>query len=87
MVQCAKLGRELPGLDYPPLQDELGARIYHEISEEAWKMWLDHATMIINEYQLDVTEARAQALLREQMEKFFFDEGAALPPDYVPPGR
>jgi Fe-S cluster biosynthesis and repair protein YggX len=27
----------------------------------------------------------AQQLLMEQMEQFFFGEGAQLPPDYVPP--
>lgn len=84
MVHCRKLGRELEGLDYPPLRGALGERIYKEISAEAWKMWLRHSTMIINEYHLNLTEPRAQAILRDQMEKFFFGEGAELPPDYVP---
>ncbi len=33
MVQCAKLGKEAEGLDFPPLPGELGKRIYESISE------------------------------------------------------
>ena len=85
MVSCAKMGKELPGLEHPPLKGELGKRIYESISEEAWQLWLKHSTMIINEYRLDLVSPEAQQLLRDQMEKFFFSEGAALPPGYVPP--
>ncbi|HZD06991.1 MAG TPA: Fe(2+)-trafficking protein, partial [Candidatus Limnocylindrales bacterium] len=28
MVKCAKLGRELPGLDEPPFDTELGQKIF-----------------------------------------------------------
>lgn len=84
-VHCTKLNRDLPGLDYAPLRGELGQRIYQQISAEAWKMWLRQATMIINEYHLNLTEEKAQQIMREQMERFFFGEGAELPPDYVPP--
>ncbi|MEK7704329.1 MAG: oxidative damage protection protein [Myxococcota bacterium] len=86
-VHCKKLNRDLPGLDFPPLRNELGRRIYDNISAEAWKMWVRHSTMIINEYQLNLTEAKAQDILREQMERFLFGDGAELPPDYVPPSH
>ena len=36
MVKCAKLGRELPGLDEPPFDTPLGQKIYENISAEAW---------------------------------------------------
>lgn len=85
MVQCKKLGKELPGLNYPPLRSELGQRIFNEISEEAWKLWLRHSTMIINEYRLNPADPEAQKILRKQMESFFFGEGSAPPPEYVPP--
>ena len=84
-VNCAKLGRELPGLEYPPLKGELGRRIYETVSEEAWGLWLKHSTMIINEYRLNPSEPEGQRILKEQVEQFFFGEGAQLPPDYVPP--
>ncbi len=84
-VKCVKFGDERPAMPYKPLDDELGQRIYDNVSLEAWKMWLEHSKMIINEYRLDLVSAEAQSFLREQMEKFFFGEGAQLPPGYVPP--
>lgn len=87
IVKCAKLGQELPGLTFMPIKGELGRRIYENISEQAWKAWLRHSTMIINEYRLNPADAEAQKVLREQMEQFFFG-GADLapPPDYKPQG-
>ena len=84
-VNCIKLGREAEGLDFPPLPGELGKRVYENVSKEAWRMWLEHSKMIVNEYRLDLTSPQGQRLLQEQAEKYFFGEGAALPPDYVPP--
>ncbi len=85
MVHCAKLGKELPGLKYPPLKGELGRRIYESISEEAWKMWLKHSTMVINEFRINPTDPAGQKVLREQIEKFLFGGGTEPPPDYQPP--
>jgi Fe-S cluster biosynthesis and repair protein YggX len=85
MVKCAKLQRELPAMPYKPFQNELGERIYAEISQEGWKMWLEHSKMVVNEYRLDLTAPQAHKILLEQCEQFFFGEGAALPPDFVPP--
>ena len=85
MVTCKKLGRELPGLTSKPFANELGQRIYENISLEAWKMWLEHFKMIMNEYRLSPSDPRAQEILYQQAERFFFGEGAQLPPDYRPP--
>ena len=85
MVQCAKLGKELPGLEYAPLKGELGVKIYEQISAEAWKLWIKHSTMVINEYRLNPSEPKAIEILKKQMDEFFFSEGAELPPDYVAP--
>ncbi|HSN26329.1 MAG TPA: oxidative damage protection protein [Kofleriaceae bacterium] len=85
MVKCVKLQRELPGLPYKPFNDALGDRIYREVSMEAWKMWLEHSKMLVNEYRLDLTSPATHAKLKEQCEAYFFGEGAALPPDYVAP--
>jgi Fe-S cluster biosynthesis and repair protein YggX len=84
-VKCVKLGRELPGLDEPPWAGELGQRIYENVSQDAWKLWLDYLRMLINEYRLNPSTKEAQELIAGQMEKFFFGEGAGLPPGYVPP--
>jgi Fe-S cluster biosynthesis and repair protein YggX len=41
--------------------------------------------MIMNEYRLNPLDPQSHKIMEEQMEKFFFGEGAQLPPDYVPP--
>ena len=84
-VQCAKLGREAEGLDFPPWPGELGKRIYENISKEAWQLWLQHQTMIINEYRLNAMDPKARELITGEMEKFLFGEGADKPAGYVPP--
>jgi Fe-S cluster biosynthesis and repair protein YggX len=33
MVNCVKLGREMPGLERQPYPGELGKRIYENVSE------------------------------------------------------
>ncbi len=85
MVNCVKLGREAEGVKWKPFNDELGQRIFDSVSQEAWKMWLEHSKMLINEYRLDLMTPRAQQTLKEQCEKYFFGEGAQLPPDFVAP--
>ncbi len=84
MVKCVKLQKELPGLDEPPWSGELGQRIYDSVSEQAWEMWLEHLKMILNEYRLNPATREAQEIIAKAMEDFFFGEGAALPPGYVP---
>ena len=85
MVQCAKLDKELPGLDELPFENELGQRVFDNISQQAWEMWAEHLKMVINEYRLNPGTMEAQELILKQMEQFFFGDGTQLPPDYVPP--
>ena len=54
-VKCAKLGQELPGMVYKPFNNDLGQRIYDNVSQEAWKQWIEASKMIVNEYRLDLT--------------------------------
>ncbi len=85
-VFCVKFQREMPGLDEVPFEGHpIGQKIYEQVSKEAWKMWIEHMKMIMNEYRLNLGTKEAQELLIDQMDKFFFGEGAALPPEFVPP--
>ena len=83
-VKCVLLGVEAEGLDYAPYPGELGQRVYENISAEAWKMWEERMKMILNEYRLMPWQKEAQDLVAKHMEDFFFGDGAALPPGYVP---
>jgi Fe-S cluster biosynthesis and repair protein YggX len=85
MVFCAKLQRELPGLSEPPFDNELGQRIFQNVSKDAWKMWVEQMKMIMNEYRLNLASPDAQKFLMDQMEKYFFGEGATMPEGYVAP--
>jgi Fe-S cluster biosynthesis and repair protein YggX len=84
-VFCQKFQKDMPGLDAPPWPGELGQRIYENISAEAWKMWEERMKMILNEFRLMPWQKEAQELIQKHMEDFFFGEGAALPPGFVPP--
>lgn len=84
-VLCVKFQREMPGLDETPFDNELGQRIFDNVSKEAWKMWIEQMKMIMNEYRLNLGTQEAQEFLLKQMEDYFFGDGAALPAGYVPP--
>jgi Fe-S cluster biosynthesis and repair protein YggX len=83
-VNCAKLGRELPGLEKPPFSGELGRRIYDNISAEAYAMWQPHMTILINHYGLNPADPETRKMLRGEMEEFFFGENARMPEGWVP---
>jgi Fe-S cluster biosynthesis and repair protein YggX len=86
MVQCVKLKREAEGLDKPPFKGELGQRVFENVSKEAWRGWLEHSKMIINEFRLDLTSEQGQRVWMTELERFFFGEGSDVPPDYKPHG-
>lgn len=83
MVQCVKLGKEAEGLDKPPFKGEVGQKIFEHVSKEAWRMWLEHSKMLVNEYRLDLTSEHGQKLWMTELDRYFFGEGSAPPPDYV----
>jgi len=85
MVYCVKFGKEMPGLDRPPWKGDLGKRIYENVSKDAWKLWIEHSKMIMNEYRLNPLDPQAQKIMEEQLEQFFFGEGAKLPEGYLAP--
>ena len=87
MVFCVKFQREMEGLDEVPFDGHpLGKKIYENVSKDAWKMWVEHMKMLMNEYRLNLGTQQAQEFLIQQMDNYFFGEGAALPADFVPPG-
>ena len=86
-VHCIKLDKEAEGLNAVTYPGELGKRIYEQVSQEAWQMWLSHQTMLINEYRLTPIEPKAREFLEEEMEKFFFGGGSEKPKDFVEPEK
>ncbi len=82
-IFCQKLQKKQKGLDTPPYPGELGQRIYENISQQAWKEWIDHQTRLINEYRLSLVETKSREFLEQEMEKFLFGEGSSEPPGYT----
>lgn len=87
MVKCAKLGVQLPGLERLPLPGEIGKRIYENISQQAWEMWKQQSVLLINHYGLNLMDSDAQKFLREQMEKFLFEDVVQMPEGWAPEGE
>lgn len=71
-IDCIKLKKNLPALERAPYPGELGQKIFKSVSKEAWGLWLNHQTMLINENNLNMIDDKAQQYLKEQLENFFF---------------
>lgn len=83
-VHCAKLKKDLPGLESIPFTGELGERIYENVSAEAYDMWKPHLTTIINHYGLNPADPETRKMLRKEMEEFFFGEQNLAAEDLTP---
>ena len=85
-VFCIKLQKEAPGMNTPPFPGPLGEKIFNHVSQEAWNLWVAHQTMLINEYRLQLVDAQARQFLREELEKYFFGDGSAVPAGFTKEG-
>ena len=84
MVNCIKLGKEAEGLDMLTYPGELGQKIYDSISKEAWQGWVNHQTMLMNEYRLSPINPKDRKFLEEEMEKFLLGDGPSAVDNFVP---
>ncbi len=82
-IFCCKLKQEAEGMDRAPFPGALGEKIFTQVSKQAWSMWLSHQTMLINEYRLNLIEAKARDFLKEEMQKYFFGEGSEKPTGFT----
>lgn len=82
-VFCSKLKQEEEGMQKAPFPGTLGEKIFNEVSKKAWAMWLTHQTMLINEYRLNLMEAKSREFLKEEMQKYFFGEGSEKPSGFT----
>jgi len=84
MVNCIKLGKEAEGLDMLTYPGELGQKIFESISKEAWQGWVNHQTMLMNEYRLSPINPKDRKFLEEEMEKFLLGDGPSAVDNFVP---
>lgn len=83
-IFCQKLQKEADAMTFAPLPGTLGEKLLAQISQEAWQQWLNHQTMLINEYRLNMLDAKAREFLQTEMDKFLFGEGSEKPEGYQP---
>jgi len=84
MINCIKLGKEAEGLDMLTYPGELGQKIFDGISKEAWQGWVNHQTMLMNEYRLSPINPKDRKFLEEEMEKFLLGDGPSAVENFVP---
>jgi Fe-S cluster biosynthesis and repair protein YggX len=87
LVQCARLGKEAPGLDFQLYPGELGKRIFDNISKEAFAEWQKKQTMLINEHKLNMMEPEARQFLEAQMQAYLFEGKEPDIEGYTPPEK
>jgi Fe-S cluster biosynthesis and repair protein YggX len=85
IVHCRKLDKDLPGLDRQPYKNDLGRRIYEEVSKEAWDMWLKDSVKFVNTYRVDLASPEGQKFMFEQCAIYFgFKEGDQAQTAFTP---
>ena len=85
IVHCRLLKKDLPGLDRVPYRNELGQKIYEEVSKEAWAKWLQDSVKYINTYRIDLVTPEGQKFLLKQCSIYFgYEEGEAAQTAFVP---
>ncbi len=88
MVQCRKLDKLLPGLKRKPYRNELGQRIYDEISQEAWDGWVRESVRLVNTYRIDLGSSSGQQFLLKQAAVYFgFEGGDMAETAWTPPTK
>ena len=65
--------------------ERLDKKIFENISKEAWQLWLEQQTMLINEKQLSMADSQSRKYLAEQMNNFLFHGNADAATGYTPP--
>ena len=84
-VHCRLLKKDLPGLPRPPYRNELGQKIYDEVSKEAWDQWLKDSVKYINTYRVDLASPEGQKFMLKQCSIYFgFEEGDLADTAFVP---
>ncbi len=84
-VHCRMLKKDLPGLARPPFRNELGQRIFDEVSKDAWQDWLKASVKFINTYRVDLASPEGQTFMAKQCAIHFgFEQGETAQTAWTP---
>lgn len=73
IIFCNFFKKKLKKQNFQIYPGKLGKRIYEEISEKAWKVWIKKQTILINEQKLNMFNVEDRKKLENYMKKFFFE--------------
>jgi len=86
IVHCRMYKKDLPGLSRPPYKNELGQKIFAEVSKDAWDQWLKDSVKLINTYRVDLAAPEGQKFMLDQCAIYFkFQEGDVAGTAWTPP--
>ncbi len=69
-VRCSRTKKIGARLSFNPFNDEVGAFIEENISQESWEEWMEMSIKVINELRLDLGDAAGQRAYDEHMRDF-----------------
>ncbi len=78
LIYCQKLKREGEQLKHRPFPNALGDRVYMNICQEAWDMWIEQQTILLNQHRLVAFRLETQSFLAQKMEAFLFADDAVV---------
>ncbi len=85
LVDCIKLGKQLPGLKRAPFPTDFGKMIYEKVSKEAWDMWLTESVRYINTYRVDLSSKQGTEFMIKQLKIWLgIEEGDLAATAWVP---
>lgn len=84
LVMCRKYKENLPKMAFPPFPNKAGEAIQNTVSDKAWKEWLEHQTMLINENHLSMIDPAAKTFLAEQRDLFLDNADYERPQGWKP---
>ena len=85
IVHCRLLKKDLPGLDRAPYRNELGQRIFAEVSKEGWQQWVKDSVRFINTYRVDLATSEGQKFMLKQCAIYFgYEEGEMAQTAFTP---
>ena len=84
-VFCTKYKADMEAMDRPPYPGAKGQTIFETLSKQAWKDWLAHQTMLINEKHLNMMDPESRSYLQGELDKFMSGDDYDQADGYVPP--
>lgn len=73
-IYCSFFKKKMIGLNFKTYPGKLGEKIYKNISQKAWKKWINTQTILINEKKLNMLKIKDQKKLEKKMINFLFQK-------------